>query len=128
MYSCLSRPPVWSDAAEELSLRHMTHEPARGERSDVFQCARFLEQMRCSWNNRDLLLTPELTKGLLIELDDVEIGAADDEERRSEHLREFFTTSQIRPSTARDDGGNFAREIGGHPQRRRRAGAGPEQP
>ncbi len=93
----------------------MMHEPARGERSDAFQCAWFFEQMRCSWNNRDFLLAPELPMSLLIELDDVEIGAADDEERWSEHLREFFTTSQIRASTARDDGGNFAREIGGHP-------------
>ena len=93
----------------------MTRKPVRGERRHVCQRARFFEEVRCARNYRHFLLAPELTLGLFIELDYLRICATDDKKRRSKHLREFFVTSQIWPSAARDHGPDFARQIGGHP-------------
>ena len=68
----------------EPSLRQMTHEPARGERSDALQCARLFEQVRNSRNDRQFFFALELTTGFLIELADVEIGGHPQRRRRAD--------------------------------------------
>lgn len=71
----------------------------------LFECARFLEQMCGSRDDRELLGAAEKPVRMLIHLDDRLIFAADQEQRRRGHFRQV-AFSQVRASAARDDGIN----------------------
>ena len=84
------------------------------------------KQMARSRNDLQRLGSSQPRQRLLIELDDAEIGAADDQQRRRLHCVERIS-SEVRAPTARDHCTDTARKFCRRDKRRRRSGTGAEQ-
>ncbi len=83
--------------------------------------------MARSWNDLQRLGRPQSRQGLLIEFDDAEIGAADDQKSWCPHLVERIA-GEVGAPAARDHCADAARKLCRRDQGRRRSGAGAEQP
>ena len=69
--------------------RQMTLKPLGGEAGDLFEGSRFGEEVGGAWHDGELLGTAKQGEGLPVQFEDVQVGAAHDEECRGRDLGQF---------------------------------------
>ena len=82
--------------------------------------------MRGAGNDRELALGPDRSLRLVIQFEGQLVAAADDQQCGSMHVAQPFSRG-VGASAARDDRADRQVRTCGGPQRRPRAGAGPEE-
>ena len=101
--------------------RQILSEPVGGHCPDAFQCIRFLEEMRCLWNDLQFLHPrSECAERGAVHLQASCVAAPDDEERRSANVLQMII-GEIRTSPSRHDCPNESRQLRGRDERRGRA-------
>lgn len=103
----------------------MALEPSNGMADHCLQRSRFRKQMACARNDLQGFWPAQPRQRLLIELDDAEILAPDDEERRGAHNVESIAR-EVGPPAARDHRADLTRKLGRRNKGSRSAGAGTE--
>src|SRR3954470_20937057 len=107
-------------------LGEVPSEPVGGQACDLFESAGFLEEMAGAGNDLEALLGRQSLEGLLVEVDDLGVVAADDQEGWRLHALERVCR-QIRPAAPRHDGADELRALGSGDESGGGAGAGADQ-
>src|SRR6056297_2796173 len=105
----------------------MCPKPLGREDDDLFEGARFFEEMRGALDDPQFGRAAQLASGLLVEFDDNLVAPPDDEQRRCADFGQGLAGKVGPPASGNDrpDGVRHRRRPG---QRRRRARAGSEEP
>jgi hypothetical protein len=86
------------DSRGRAALCETSREPVTSQPRHDLQRSWLLEQMSGSRNDFELHVAPHLFHGVMVHLEDRNVEAADDEQRRGLHAREGGTR-QVGPST-----------------------------
>jgi hypothetical protein len=100
-------------------------EPARREVGDLLERARLLEQVRGAGNHRQLRRRLEPLQSELVEAEDVDVGASDDQQGGRPDSRQAIRR-EIGAAAAGHDGLDAVRLLSGRDKRRRGTGTGAE--
>src|SRR2546425_9696858 len=83
----------------------MFFKPLARKSSDLFQCALFLKQMSCAWNDSDFIGRPHHPGRCPAQFDNVTVEFTNDEQCWRGDFAEMVV-SKIGPASTRDDGTN----------------------
>jgi hypothetical protein len=103
----------------------MAQEPHARPYRDVVQHARFFEQVCCAWHQGEFLFASQLLQYFPVQLEDLEIVASDDEQRRRADQCQGGAR-EVGTASPQDDRSDQIDAHGGRLQGRRGARARPE--
>src|SRR3972149_7370696 len=111
-----TRPPEENPSVQACEV---FFEPACGQGGDLFEGARFFEQVGCARYDLEFLLRLEHVVGLAVKGEDRVVVAPHYEEGRGLYVREGLR-GHVRPSSPGDDGPDCGAHFNGGPEGGRR--------